>query len=101
MYERVFASLIRSDFGSESCHETARRFFGTDRVSFAAVDGTDYARPLFDLVVFFGGSYAARGTITYSETGPPKVEYEDHFLKSGRALEKVILILDLRWPVAQ
>ncbi len=38
MYERVFARLIRSDFGSESCHETAKRFFGTDRVSFAAVD---------------------------------------------------------------
>ncbi len=90
MYERVFASLISSDFGSESCHETARRFFGTDRVSFAAVDGTDYARPLFDLVVFFGGSYAARGTITYSETSPPRVEYEDHFLKSGRALSSCV-----------
>ncbi len=90
MYERVFESLIRMDFSSESCHETAKRFFGTDRVSFAAVDGTDYARPLFDLVVFFGGSYAARGTITYPQRGPPRVEYEDHFLKSGRALSSCV-----------
>jgi hypothetical protein len=90
MYERVFEGLIRTNFDSVSCYETAKRFFGTDRVSFAAVDGTDYARPLFDLVVFFGGSYAARGTISFREKAPPEVEYEDHFLKSGRALSSCV-----------
>ena len=90
MYERVFANLIKSDFDPKSAHETAKKFFGTDRVPFAAVDGTDYARPLFDLVVFFGGSYAARGTIRYADNGPPSVEYEDHFLKSGRALSSCV-----------
>ena len=90
MYERVFESLIKSGFDSASSYETAKRFFGSDRVSFAAVDGTDYARPLFDLVVFFGGSYAARGTISYSKDAPPVVEYEDHFLKSGRALSSCV-----------
>jgi len=90
MYERVFASLIKSDFDPKSAHETAKKFFGTDIVPFAAVDGTDYARPLFDLVVFFGGSYAARGTIRYADNGPPSVEYEDHFLKSGRALSSCV-----------
>ena len=90
MYERVFESLIKSDFDPVSCRETAKRFFGTDRVSFAAVDGTDYARPLFDLVVFFGGAYAARGTISFRENGLPIVEYEDHFLKSGRALSSCV-----------
>lgn len=90
MYERVFETLIKSSFDTKSAYATAKRFFGTDRVSFAAVDGTDYARPLFDLVVFFGGSYAARGTISYMEKGRPIVEYEDHFLKSGRALSSCI-----------
>jgi hypothetical protein len=90
MYERVFESLIKSGFSSRSSHDTAKQFFGSDRVSFAAVDGTDYARPLFDLVVFFGGSYAARGTISYPEDGAPVVEYEDHFLKSGRALSSCV-----------
>ena len=90
MYERIFQSLIKSGFNSASSYETAKRFFGSDRVSFAAVDGTDYARPLFDLVVFFGGSYAARGTISYSKDAPPVVEYEDHFLKSGRALSSCV-----------
>jgi len=90
MYERVFASLIKSNFDLKSARETAKRFFGTDTVPFAAVDGTEYARPLFDLVVFFGGSYAARGTIRYADNGPPMVEYEDHFLKSGRALSSCV-----------
>jgi hypothetical protein len=90
MYERVFASLIRSNFDPKFAHETAKKFFGTDEVSFAAVDGTEYSRPLFDLVVFFGGSYAARGTIRYTDNGPPTVEYEDHFLKSGRALSSCV-----------
>lgn len=90
MYERIFASLIKSNFDSRSARETARKFFGTDKVPFAAVDGTEYARPLFDLVVFFGGSYAARGTIRYLDNGPPTVEYEDHFLKSGRALSSCV-----------
>ncbi len=78
MYEHVFERLIKADFDLRSCRETAKRFFGTDRVSFAAVDGTDYARPLFDLVVFFGGSYAARGTILFPEEWPCLVE-----LRSG------------------
>ncbi len=90
MYERVFERLIKSGFSSKSSRETAKLFFGTDRVSFAAVDGTDYARPLFDLVVFFGGSYAARGTISFPEEGPLAVDYEDHFLKSGRALSSCV-----------
>ncbi len=92
MYERIFGSIIKTDFDPASCYETARKFFGTDRVPFAAVDGTDYARPLFDLVVFFGGSYAARGTVTYTKDTAPTVEYEDHFLKSGRALSSCVPI---------
>jgi hypothetical protein len=90
MYERVFASIIKSNFDPRSARETAKKFFGTDTVPFAAVDGTEYARPLFDLVVFFGGSYAARGSIRYVDSGPPIVEYEDHFLKSGRALSSCV-----------
>jgi len=90
MYERVFASLIKSNFDPKSAYGIAKKFFGTHIVPFAAVDGTEYSRPLFDLVVFFGGSYAAHGTIKYSDNGPPTVEYEDHFLKSGRALSSCV-----------
>ena len=75
LYERFFNQIIVDRFQTGRVRKTAKEVFGSEKVSFAAVDGTDYARPLFDLVVFFGGSYAARGAITYGEIGPPTVEY--------------------------
>jgi len=90
LYERFFNQIIVDRFQTGRVRKTAKEVFGSEKVSFAAVDGTDYARPLFDLVVFFGGSYAARGTITYGEIGPPTVEYGDGFLTSGRALSSCV-----------
>ncbi len=90
LYKRLFKDLIVSNFNPRAAQETAVRLFGTDDVAFAAVDGTEYARPLFDLVVFFGGSYAAKGTIQYHEDGPPSVDYEQEFLQNGRALSSCV-----------
>src|SRR5207244_12213178 len=90
LYERLFQNIIRSEFNLASAYETAKKFFGTDTVSFAAVDGTEYSRPLFDLVVFLGGSYASRGPIKFSPTRSPSVEYEEQFLKTGRALSSCV-----------
>ncbi len=90
LYERLFQNIIKSDFNYASTYETAKKFFGSDTVSFAAVDGTEYSRPLFDLVVFLGGSYASRGTISFSPSHSPLVEYEEQFLKTGRALSSCV-----------
>ncbi len=83
LYDRLFKDLIVSGVDYASAFKTAKQFFGTVTVPFAAIDGTDYARPLFDLVVFFGGSYASTGTITFHEEKPPGVEYNDQYLKNG------------------
>jgi hypothetical protein len=90
LYERVFAGMFRPQKGLGDSYDTARKFFGTSKISFAAVDGTQYARPLFDLVVFFGGSYAARGEIEYRENDRPTVNYGDSFLKTGRAVSSCV-----------
>lgn len=90
LYERVFANMFKSQKGLGDSYETARKLFGNSKVSFAAVDGTQYARPLFDLVVFFGGSYAARGEIEYRKNDLPIVSYSDHFLKTGRAVSSCV-----------
>src|SRR5206468_9687275 len=79
LYERLFQNIIRSEFNLASAYETAKKFFGTDTVSFAAVDGTEYSRPLFDLVVFLGGSYASRGKIKFSPSIAPAADYEEQF----------------------
>ncbi|TMI55246.1 hypothetical protein E6H18_09590, partial [Candidatus Bathyarchaeota archaeon] len=90
LYERLFQKIIRSEFNHVSAYETAKKFFGTDTVSFAAVDGTEYSRPLFDLVVFLGGSYASRGRVRFSPNLPPAVDYEEQFLKTGRAVSSCV-----------
>src|SRR4030067_3391792 len=59
-----------------------RPFFGSDKVGFAAVDGTEYTRPMFDLVIFFGGSYAAKGSVQF-EDNKLKIEYSTKFSEEG------------------
>ncbi len=59
LYDSFLVDLLVSDFNFEKAYETARTFFGSNEVKFAAVDGTEYTHLLFDLVIFFGGSYAA------------------------------------------
>ena len=90
MYGRLFKDLIVPAPSFPAVFETAKKLFGSEQVSFAAVDGTEYARPLFDLVVFFGGSYASRGTIRFHEEKPPEVAYESQFMKNGLGVSSCV-----------
>ena len=82
IYDRLLVNLIRTDFDPKEAVVTAERFLGSERVSFAAVDGTEYKNRMFDLVVFFGGSYAAKGTIDLSRA-PPRIEYSKRLMGGG------------------
>jgi hypothetical protein len=73
LYEEGISQLMVKGFDSEMACRTAEDFFGARDVKWAAIDGTDYSRVLFDLVVFFGGSYAATGTLHF---GPDSVGVE-------------------------
>lgn len=52
-----------------------KNFFRNDKIKFIAVDGTCYKNQLVDYMIFFGASYAIRGTIDLN-TYPPKIKYE-------------------------
>lgn len=52
-----------------------KRFFGTDDIKFAAVDGTSYKEQFQDYMVFFGAAYAVRGAVSLS-AGYPSTRYE-------------------------
>jgi hypothetical protein len=92
LYERLLAHLIVSDANREEAYETAREFFGSTAVRFAGIDGTMYSRPLFDLIIFFGGAYASTGTITFSATAPPTVEYDSKTIEQRAGISSVIPI---------
>jgi hypothetical protein len=100
-YERRFSSLrslyggllsdfVRMRFDREGAYETAREFFGGSTVRFAGIDGTMYSRPLFDLVVFFGGAYASTGTVEFQEKEAPRVTYDMRTIQQAAGISSVV-----------
>jgi len=89
LYGSVLSNLIRMDFDCKEVSKTAKEFFGVQSVRFAGVDGTMYSRPLFDLVIFFGGAYASTGTITFSDD-KPTVEYDERTVQQGAGISSVV-----------
>ena len=92
IYDDLLADLIRTGFDPKDAYETALQFFGGATVRFAGIDGTMYSKPLFDMVIFFGGAYAATGTIRFSETAEPEVTYDERTLQRSMGISSVVPI---------
>jgi len=92
LYDRLLSSFIISNFSFEQSYETALEFFGSNKICFAGIDGTMYSDPLYDLMIFFGGAYAATGTVTFRKDDAPLVEYDSNFLESGAGISSVVPI---------
>jgi hypothetical protein len=90
IYGDLLSNLIKMDFDRREACETAKEFFGASTVRFAGVDGTMYSRPLFDLVIFFGGACASTGTITFQEEDDPVVEYDERTIKQAAGVSCVV-----------
>ncbi|MBS7288219.1 MAG: hypothetical protein KIH01_05620 [Candidatus Freyarchaeota archaeon] len=85
-----FSSLICSEPSFARARETARAFFGSDKVGFAAIDGTEYSQVFFDMVLFFGGAYASTGTVEFHDDAPPSVSYDSRILREGCGISSCV-----------
>jgi hypothetical protein len=92
LYDGLLSNFVRIDFNFKEAFETAKEFFGTDTVRFAGIDGTMYSRPLFDLVIFFGGAYASTGTVSFSEDKAPLVKCDERTIQHGAGISSVVPI---------
>ena len=90
LYDDLLSNLIRMDFDAKEAYRIAQKFFGASTIRFAGIDGTMYSRPLFDLVIFFGGAYASTGTVTFSEKDMPTVECDEKTVKQGAGISSVV-----------
>ena len=90
LYDGLLSNLIRMNFDCAENWKIAKEFFKTTNVRFAGIDGTMYSRPLFDLVIFFGGAYASTGTVTFTEKEKPIVKYDNHILQQGAGISSVV-----------
>ena len=91
-YDGLLVNLVKSGFNAGEALETAKEFFGEDSVRFAGVDGTMYSRPMFDLVIFFGGAYASTGTITFQEAANARVDYDVKTVQQNIGVSSVVPI---------
>jgi hypothetical protein len=92
LYDDLLVDLIVTGFNSKEAWITAQEFFGSDIVRFAGVDGTLYSRPLFDMVIFFGGAYASTGTVTFQDNASPKVKYDAKTIQQNMGISSVVPI---------
>jgi len=90
LHERLLSDFIISDFNNEQAYEIGKQFFGSSTIRFAGIDGTMYSRPLFDLIIFFGGAYASTGTITFTKNSKPTVEYDTKTLSQAAGISSVV-----------
>lgn len=90
LFEDFLQNLMVQGFSYAQAYETARRFFGSSVVKFAAVDGTEYTKRLFDLVIFFGGSYATTGEIKFKKCTKPSVTYSNQLLEEGCGISSCV-----------
>jgi hypothetical protein len=92
LYDDLLSDLIRQGYDPKAAAETAKEFFGSETVRFAGIDGTMYSRPMFDMVIFFGGAYTATGTITFAEKGAPIIGYDSKTIQQNTGLSSVVPI---------
>jgi hypothetical protein len=92
LYSQLLENLIKQSFNPNDAWKTAKEFFGSETVRFAGIDGTMYSRPMFDMVIFFGGAYASTGTITFAETSPPTIGYDHKTVRQNMGISSVVPI---------
>jgi hypothetical protein len=90
LHDRLLSNFIISNFNNKQAYETAQELFNSSTVRFAGIDGTMYSRPLFDLIIFFGGAYASTGTITFTENNKPTIEYDTKTLQQAAGISSVV-----------
>ena len=90
-YDSLLKDLMVDSYDIIEACQTARKLFGKDKVNFVAIDGTEYSKQLFDMVVFFAGSYSCEGSIDFSDNGL-RVSYKDRFMDQGRDVSSCVPI---------
>jgi hypothetical protein len=93
LYDSLFKNLVVDKYDTgESC-KTARKFFGKDTINFVGIDGTEYSRPLFDMIIFYAGAYSCEGTINFSEEKEKiEVKYQNRFMDQGKDISSCVLV---------
>jgi hypothetical protein len=92
LYDGLLSDLLITEFDPGRARETASAFFGSPRVRFAAIDGSQDQRLVGGLAIFWGGAYASTGIVEFRGDGPPKIEYMTGFVERGMGVSSCVPI---------
>src|SRR5215207_6665451 len=90
LYELLFKDLLITNFNNKNAYMTAKKMFGKDIVTFVAIDGTEYSKRLFDMIIFYAGAYSCEGTIHFSNNEDILIRYKNCFLDKGKDLSSCV-----------
>jgi hypothetical protein len=98
-YDLLFKDLIVDKCNKEAAYQTANRFFGKNTANFVAIDGTEYSKLMFDMIIFYAGAYSCEGTIDFnsSSSSSPngnnsQVKFQHRFLDKGKDISSCVPI---------
>src|SRR5215212_3684013 len=93
-YDLLFKDLIVDNYNKKDAYETAKKFFGKETANFVAIDGTEYSKLMFDMVIFYAGAYSCEGTIDFSSSNEykTKVNFQHRFLDKGKDISSCVPI---------
>jgi hypothetical protein len=63
--------------------------------NFVAIDGTEYSKLMFDMIIFYAGAYSCEGTIDFSscpKENNPQVNFQHRFLDKGKDISSCVPI---------
>ena len=89
LYEPIFRDLIVGILDRAQAHKTAVDLLGKEPFKFVAIDGTEYSRPLYDIILFFAGAYSSEGSMTILDD-KIQIDYENKSLKHGNDLSSCV-----------
>lgn len=90
-YDSLLKNIIVDQYDLTEAYQTAKGFFGKDKVNFVAIDGTEYSVQLFDMVVFYAGAFSCEGSVNLSPDGI-KLTYQDRFMDQGKDVSTCVPI---------
>jgi hypothetical protein len=91
LYRDFVSSLIVSGFDAGRALETAKKIWGSSKVRYIAIDGSQDQKLVSGLAVFWGGAYAVMGTVEFTDRGPI-VEYATGFTEHSRGVSSCVPI---------
>ena len=59
----------------------SKKILWKDNAKLVAIDGTEYSRPLFDIILFYAGAYSCEAEIDFSGDRLAQVKYKDSWRK--------------------